>query len=160
MMDRGKVTLQETPLGATIQRWFPASPELVYRSWIEVEHIQHWFATDGYEVTRCEIDARAGGKWRVDFRSATGNVYYEQGEFREMVPGKSLALTLTQCDGAHTGPQTLVTVTFEPTRGGTEMTFRQTGYDSSMRRDGNAEGWQECFDKLLAALQTNKRHPA
>ncbi len=151
-MERGKVTLEERPLGATIQRWFPAPPELVYRNWIEAEQIRHWFATDDYEVTGCEIDARPGGKWRVDFRSSTGHVYFERGEFREMVPGKLLALTLTQVDGAHSGPETLITVTFEASRGGTDMTFHQVGYDSSLRRDGNAEGWQECFDKLIARL--------
>ena len=158
-MDRGDVTFEEEPLGAIIQRWFPAPPELVYRSWIEAGHIRHWFATDGYEATSCEIDARPGGKWRVDFRSSTGHVYFEHGEFGEMVPGKSLALTLTQVDGPHAGPETLVTVTFEPARGGTDMTFRQTGYDSRSRRDGNAEGWQECFDKLAARLARLEHRP-
>lgn len=159
-MERGQVSLEERPLGATIQRWFRAPPELVYRSWIEAEHIRNWFATDGYEAIRCELDVRPGGKWRVDFRSATGHAYYEHGVFREMVPGKSLALTLTQVDGAHIGPETLVTVTFEAARGGTEMTFRQVGYDSSVRRDGNAEGWQECFDKLAAGLASTGHYPA
>ncbi|WP_283807020.1 hypothetical protein [Bradyrhizobium elkanii] len=35
------------------------------------------------------------------------------------------------------------------------MTFHQVGYDSSLRRDGNAEGWQECFDKLIARLTSS-----
>jgi uncharacterized protein YndB with AHSA1/START domain len=152
MMARAKVTLEEGPLGATIQRWFPAPPEVVYRSWIEAEYIRHWFATDGYEVTGCEIDARPGGRWRVDFRSSTGHVYFEHGEFREMIAGKSLVLSLTQVDGPQTGPETLITLTFEASGGGTDMTFRQIGYDSGLRRDGNAEGWQECFEKLAARL--------
>ena len=30
----------------------------------------------------------------------------------------------------------------------TEMTFRQTGFESDEDRDGHREGWSECFDRL------------
>ena len=45
-----------------------------------------------------------------------------------------------------------MTVRFEPRGARTEMTFVQTGFQSKRRRDGNAEGWLECFRKLDAAI--------
>ncbi|WP_433330266.1 SRPBCC domain-containing protein [Spirillospora sp. CA-294931] len=34
----------------------------------------------------------------------------------------------------------------------TEMTFEQSGFGSAAVRDGNSEGWRECFAKLDAHL--------
>jgi len=66
--------------------------------------------------------------------------------------------TLTQQDGdGNTGPETLVTVVFVERGAKTEMTFVQTGFDSAAMRDGNAEGWRECFDKLEEHLSRNTR---
>ena len=133
-------------------RVFDAPRELVFRNWIKAEDVQTWFAPDGFTVTSCEVDARPGGRWRVEYRSTHGSTYVEHGEFREIVEPERLIFSLMQEDGDHSGPETLVTVTFAEAGEKTEMTFRQTGFDSMEKRAGNAEGWNECFAKLDAHL--------
>ena len=59
-----------------------------------------------------------------------------------------LVLSLTQEHDGSSGPETVVTVSFAQVGALTEMRFHQTGFESAQRRDGNAEGWMECFRKL------------
>lgn len=141
-----------------ITRVFDAPRDLVFRNWVRAEDLSTWFAPEGFTVSRCEVDARPGGRWRVEFRSVAGDVHREYGEFREVVEPERLVFTLTQQDGnGNTGPETLVTVDFVERSFKTEMTFEQTGFESATVRDGNAEGWKECFDKLERHLSQTTR---
>ncbi|WP_020578058.1 SRPBCC family protein [Actinopolymorpha alba] len=133
----------------SIVRIFDAPRDLVFQNWVRTEDISTCFAPKGFTVNACEVDARPGQRWWVEFRSPTGEVHREFGEFREIKEPEKLIFTLTQQDShGNTGPQTLVTVTLAEQGSKTEMTFLQTGYEAATMRDGNAEGWTECFDKL------------
>jgi uncharacterized protein YndB with AHSA1/START domain len=70
------------------------------------------------------------------------------GEYREIVEPSRLVFTHVWYNEPKPSPETLVTVTLVERGGKTEMTFRQTGFDSIESRDGHSEGWNECFDKL------------
>jgi uncharacterized protein YndB with AHSA1/START domain len=142
-----------------IEEHFDAPPSLVFSNWIDPDLVSRWFAADTFEVTAATLDARPGGAWRVDFRRDTGWTYFEFGTFQEVVPPSRLVLTLTQQDGENKGPETRITVTFEEDGKGTRMIFRQSGFDDPARRDGNAEGWGQCFRKLRASLAEPEMAP-
>lgn len=136
-----------------VVRLFDAPRELVFRNWTEPELIASWFAPDAFLVTECQLDARPGGRWRVQYRSESGSVYTESGEFRELVAPEKIVMTLTQeGPSASRGPDTVVAVTLEATGKQTRMTFVQTGFDSDRHRDENGEGWAECFRKLERSM--------
>src|SRR4051812_9822537 len=84
---------------ATIVRVFDAPRQLVFQNWLEPDLVSVWFAPERYTVTSCEMDARAGGKWRVEYLSAEGEAYAEYGEFREIRAPERLVFSLTQTDG-------------------------------------------------------------
>ena len=73
--------------------------------------------------------------------------------YREVVRPERLVFTHAWlgADGA-VGPETLVTVTFAETEGGTLMRFTQTGFDAAPDRDGHGDGWSQCFERLAALL--------
>ena len=138
-----------------VVRMFDAPRELVFRNWTEPELIARWFAPDPYSVTECQLDARPGGKWRVQYRSDDGTTHTESGEFRELVPPEKVVMTLTQQGPSGSrGPDTVVHVTLEAAGAQTRMTFVQTGFEADKHRDENAEGWSECFRKLERSLQS------
>lgn len=138
-------------LDITISRFFAASPERVFAQWLDADALIDWFAPDTYSGLSAEADPRVGGRWRVDYRSDSGHRFSEHGEFLEIVPARRLVLSLSQTfDGA--ARDTTVVVTFEPRDGGTLMHFRQTGLDDAAWRDGLAEGWVGCLDKLGVRL--------
>jgi uncharacterized protein YndB with AHSA1/START domain len=133
----------------TIVYLFDATRELVFRNWIDPADVRTWFAPDNCTVTFCEVNARPGGKWRVEYRCDSGRAYIESGEFHEVVEPERLVFSLTQADHeGNLGPLTQVTVRFAEVDGKTEMTFRQTGFKTAMKRDSNTEGWNECFRTL------------
>jgi len=137
------------PYEITIVYLFDAPQELVFRNWVDPIDVGAWFAPDNCTVTLCEVDARPGGKWRVEYRYDFGGYYIEYGEFYEVVEPERLVLSLTQEDSeGNVGPRTLITVRFSDAGGKTEMTFNQTGFETPTRRDSNIEGWNECFRKL------------
>ena len=138
-----------TPHGEiVIEREFEAPRALVFREWLSEESIRDWFAPETYVTTRCEVDARPGGDYRVEYRSASGHVFSERGTFLEIDEPNRLVLTLTHVDKGKSGPETRITVSFTDSSAGTRMSFRQTGFASPEHRDANAEGWLGCFAKL------------
>lgn len=143
----------DAPAELALDFTFSAPREQVYDNWLRPELLQAWFAPDGYRVTRCEVDPRPGGAWRVEYRSASGESHAEYGELLELARPEKLAFTLTQADAhGHVGPKTTVTVWFQAAGGNTSIRFQQAGFSSAKTRDGNAIGWGECFAKLAASL--------
>lgn len=138
----------------SIAREFDAPRARVFRQWIDPLEMRTWFAPDGFTITACEADPRPGGAWRVTFRSEAGVEHSEYGEFIEVQPPARLSFTLTQAtaDG-RSGPTTTVVVSFTEMAGRTRMQFHQSGYASTTMRDGNAEGWSECFNTLRQRLE-------
>jgi uncharacterized protein YndB with AHSA1/START domain len=135
-------------------RIFDAPRELVFDTWVRADELSTWFAPDGYEVTGCEVDARPGGRWWVEYVSTEGEAHRESGEFTDVVEPERLTFTLTQQDShGNVGPQTTVAVRLADQDGKTELTFEQSGYTAVAMRDGNAEGWKECFDTLDRVLR-------
>jgi uncharacterized protein YndB with AHSA1/START domain len=132
---------------------FDAPRELVYRNWLEPELLQAWWAPEGFEVTRCEVDARPGGSWRVEYRSASGETHTEYGELVELEQPERLLFTLTQADAlGHVGPKTTVSVELQAHGEKTIVSFSQRGLETAQRRDLNGAGWRECFGKLERVL--------
>lgn len=149
------VTAHETDVTdscISIVRVFDAPRALVFANWTNAEDVAAWFAPDGFTVLGCDVDARPGGQWQVTFRSETGDVHEEFGEFIDVRKPNRLKFSLTQRSNGKSGPRTTVTVDFAEKGGKTHMTFQQAGYTSKDMRDGNAEGWADCFRKLEAHL--------
>jgi uncharacterized protein YndB with AHSA1/START domain/ketosteroid isomerase-like protein len=141
------------PAELSLDYVFDAPRELVFENWLKPGLLSEWFAPDGFDVTRCEVEARTGGKWRVEFRAASGESHSEYGELHEIRAPERLVFSLTQADAhGRVGPKTTVEVTFVAQGEKTLIHFLQTGFDSARVRDGNAAGWKECFGKLARAL--------
>jgi uncharacterized protein YndB with AHSA1/START domain len=145
-------TTDGSNIDVVIDRSFDAPARAVFDQWITADALRSWFAPDGFEVTLVETNPVPGGRWQSEMRTFDGNVYLEYGEYRDILPGERLVLTLTQGLGAEIGPRTIVSVDLVALNGRTEMHFMQEGLETVERRDENAEGWRQCFDKLEARL--------
>jgi uncharacterized protein YndB with AHSA1/START domain len=136
---------------------FDAPPQAVFDSWLQPELLRTWWAPEGYEVTRCEVDARPGGSWRIEYRASSGEVHAEYGELVELGPPERLVLTLTQADDrGHVGPKTTVRVALQAQGDKTLVLFSQSGLGTAQRRSLNGAGWRECFGKLERALAARR----
>lgn len=140
-----------------IERVFDAPRALVFANWTEAEQLAAWFAPEGFDVVDCAVDCRPGGRWRVAYRSASGRLYVEHGEFVERVAPERLRFTLiNEEEGGRVTLQTEVEVRFSEHDGKTTMLFAQTGFGSRELRDSVGEGWASCFAKLDHQLRAER----
>jgi uncharacterized protein YndB with AHSA1/START domain len=137
----------------TITRDFNAPRSLVFKLWIDPDHVAHWWGPIEYPAANVSMDVRPGGRWRHCLRSPdTGQELWLGGVFREIVPPKRLVFTFAWEEEGERGLETLVTVTFAERGGKTTMTFRQAPFQSAEQCDGHQYGWNSTFDRLVAHL--------
>jgi uncharacterized protein YndB with AHSA1/START domain len=137
----------------TLTRVFDAPRDLVFKAWTDTDLGNQWSAPRRFTVTMFDGDLRPGGIWRLSMRSADGEELWVGGVYREIVRPERLVMTHAwQGPDGTGGHETLITVTLADRGGRTEMTFRQTGFDSAAERDGHRDGWSECFDRLEEQL--------
>ena len=149
MAERNSDTLTANERELVITRVFDAPRDLVWKAWTEPERIKQWSAPKGFTIPVAEGELRPGGAWKSCMRKPDGTDLWLAGVYREIDEPKRLVFTHAWLDEhGHPGPETLVTVILAERGGKTEMTFRQSGFDSADSRDGHAGGWNECFDRL------------
>lgn len=144
-------TLQKIePLVMT--RQFAAPPERVYAAWTTPALFSQWFGPPGGAVTRCEMDAKVGGRWRTEMRMPEGQTYGASGEFKVLEPPKRIVLSWVWDDRPAGAPDMEIDITLAAQGAGTAMTFTQTGFRSEEQRGRHTQGWTPAFEKLAAVL--------
>jgi uncharacterized protein YndB with AHSA1/START domain len=137
----------------TITRVFDAPRDQVFKAWTDSAHGNEWSAPRRFKVTSFEADLRPGGTWRLGMRASDGEELWVGGVYREIVPPERIVSTHAwQNPDGTSGHETLMTVDLAARGDRTEMTFRQTGFESVEERDGHRDGWSECFDRLEEQL--------
>ena len=136
-----------------IKRHFKAPPERVFAAFTEKSLMQAWYGPENMTVPHCEVDARVGGKYRVELHAPSGSVHIVTGEFREIRPPSRLVYTWGWLNGSGRGPETIVTLTFSAREGGTDLTLEQSGFLTQEARDQHGHGWNASWPALDAALE-------
>ena len=143
-------------LDLVITRIFDAPRELVFRMWIEPEHLARWGGPRDLNFTIIKMDARPGGAYRFKMTESNGTDRWSQGIYREIVPPQRLVFTTgwTDAEGNPTSPYTLLTLTFQEYQGKTKLTLHQTGFESVGLRDLHREGYLSTLERLDAYVAT------
>jgi len=156
-MAANNTDIRQGKLELVITRILDAPPILVFKAWIEPEHMVRWMGPKGFTAPSVKMDVRPGGQYRALIRSGEGKDYWFSGIYREVVEAKRLVFTFAWDEEGERGQENLVTVTFAEENGKTRMTFKQAPFQSVEERDGHEGGWSEAFDKLdayVAAVRT------
>jgi glutathione S-transferase len=136
-----------------IKRHFKAPPERVFAAFTKRDLMQAWYGPESMTVPHCEVDARIGGRYRVEMHGRSGSVNIVTGEFKEISPPQRLVYTWGWLNGAARGPETVVTVTFAARDGGTDLTLEQSGFLTEEARARHEQGWIASWPALDAALE-------
>lgn len=128
----------------------------VFEAFTKAELFRRWWVPKsmGMTLLSCELDARVGGKYRLEFETGGPEPAAFFGTYLEVAPCSRLAWTNDESgDGG-----SVTTVTFEEEGGRTLVAVSET-YPSKEALDaagtGAAEAMRETFDQLdelLAAL--------
>jgi uncharacterized protein YndB with AHSA1/START domain len=130
-------------------REFDAPRELVFEAHSSCEHISQWWGPRKYEVAKCELDFRPGGKWRIVHRDPDGQEFAFRGEYREIVRPERIVWTF-EFEGMPGA--TVESFTLEERDGKTLFTSTSV-FDTVEQRDGMLEsgmesGAAESMDRL------------
>ena len=140
-----------------VTRTFNGPARLVFEAWSKPELFKRWWVPKsmmGMSLLSCEMDVRAGGKYRLVFGVDGSKVMEVFGRYIEVTPHSRLVWT--NDEGGDGGPVT--TVTFEE-KGGKTLLVMHELYPSKEALDaagtGAADVMNETFeqlDELLVAL--------
>jgi uncharacterized protein YndB with AHSA1/START domain len=140
-----------------LQRTIAASPDRVYRAWLEPDLLARWMAPGLFEVTRAEVDERVGGRLRIWHAGPEGDVGGFEAELLELVPGERIVFRwgFVGTDRL-AGPtyDSLLTITLrEAPDGATELVLVHERLDELAAAlpdvaDNVGRGWELVLDKL------------
>jgi uncharacterized protein YndB with AHSA1/START domain len=142
-----------------VTRTFDASARIVFEAWTNPELFKQWWVPKsmGMSLVSCEMDVRAGGRYRLVFAPAVEFF----GKYLEVVPHSRLVCT--NAEGGDGG--SITTVTFEERDGKTLLVMHEL-YPSKEALDaagtGAADATHETFeqlDDLLVELLADRARP-
>jgi uncharacterized protein YndB with AHSA1/START domain len=130
--------------GIHISRTFDAPRDLVFRAWTKAEHLSRWFTPRPLVTSRCEVDFRPGGVFRLVMRTPDGVEYPMDGRFGDIVVPERIVFT----GRIHDDNDVETTVIFTETSGKTTVNVHQTYAFESDATRGAPEGWSLTLDQL------------
>ena len=129
-----------------IVRIFDAPREIVFKAWSKPEHLSRWFAPDGCTLPTCEMEFRAGGRFRFVMQGPTGEKYPFDGSYVEIVEPSKIVFQGNIHDVP--GQDVFTTVTFFEHEGKTKLVVHQTYAMESDATRGAPMGWTQTLNHL------------
>jgi uncharacterized protein YndB with AHSA1/START domain len=143
----------DTPIALRIERTYRAAPERVFAAWVQPDALARWFApTPDYAAVVTALDARVGGRYRVEMRHRGGNTRVVTGEYREVTPPTRLIMTWLW-EGQEAAGHTLVTVALAPVGEGTRLVLMHEAFGDDTARAQHEQGWTGCLSRLGPFLE-------
>jgi uncharacterized protein YndB with AHSA1/START domain len=139
----------------TLHRVFLASPEKLYKAFIDADAMASWIPPNGFVCKIHSMDAQVGGKYKMSFTNfGTGSSHSFGGEYLELVPNELLKYT-DEFDDPNLPGQIITTIVLRKVECGTEMTATQEGIPDAIPTEMCYLGWQESLEKLKKLVEPN-----
>jgi uncharacterized protein YndB with AHSA1/START domain len=134
-----------------LHRVLRATPERVYRAFLDPDAMAKWLPPHGFTGKVHQIKAEVGGTYKMSFTNfSTGHSHSFGGEFLELVPNQRIRHT-DKFDDPNLPGQMTTTISLKQVSVGTELTVVQEGIPSPIPVEACYLGWQESLT-LLAQL--------
>ena len=131
-----------------IAREFPAPRERVFNAWTQADEMRAWSCPEGASVESVSSDLRPGGAYHVTMKIEDGSLITARGVYREVESPSRVVYTWDWDEEDHRMGDTLVTVEFEDLGERTRVVLTHDFFPAIEARDGHAQGWESCLDKL------------
>jgi uncharacterized protein YndB with AHSA1/START domain len=137
----------------SLHRVLKASPEKVYRAFTEAAAMASWFPPYGYVCIVHEMNAHAGGTYKMSFQNfSTGNSHSFGGKYMEMKENEFIKFT-DQFDDPNLPGEIVTTVALKKVMVGTELKISQEGIPDAIPAEMCYLGWQESLEKLAKLVE-------
>ena len=136
-----------------LHRILRAAPEKIYRAFLSAEATAKWLPPYGFTCKVEQLDARVGGRFRMQFINFTsGNGHAFGGEYRELVPNERIRYSDVFDDPNMPGEME-TTVSLVAVSCGTEVSIVQSGIPGVIPVEMCYLGWQESLAQLATLVE-------
>lgn len=137
----------------TFHRVLRATPDRVYRAFLEADAIAKWLPPYGFVCQVHQLDAKVGGSYKMSFRNFGSNqIHAFGGEYLELVPSEKLRYS-DRFDDPNMPGEMITTVTLRKVSCGTEIAIEQSGIPAAIPTEMCYLGWQESFMQLATLVE-------
>jgi uncharacterized protein YndB with AHSA1/START domain len=134
-----------------LHRVLRATPERVYRAFLEPDALVKWIPPDGFTGKVHRLDAKVGGTYKMSFTNfSTGSSHSFGGEYLELVPNERIRHT-DAFDDPNLPGEMQVTISLQQVSCGTDLSIVQEGVPDVIPPEACYLGWQESL-RLLSHL--------
>ena len=134
-----------------LHRVLRATPEKVYRAFLEADALAKWLPPNGYTCKVHHLDTKVGGSYKMSFTNfTTGKSHSFGGTYLELKPYERLRYT-DKFDDPNLPGEMQTTITLKKVSCGSEVTIVQEGIPAAIPAEACYLGWQESL-VLLAKL--------
>ena len=134
-----------------LHRVLRASPEKIYRAFLDPEALAKWLPPNGFTCKVHEINAKVGGRFKMSFTNfSTGKSHSFGGTYVELMPNERIRY-VEKFDDPNLPGEMQTTITLKKILCGTEVTIVQEGIPTAIPAEACYLGWQESLI-LLAKL--------
>jgi uncharacterized protein YndB with AHSA1/START domain len=139
------------PNTVRFHRVLRATPERVYRAFLDPDAMAKWSPPNGFTGKVHHIDATVGGSYKMSFTNFTsGKSHTFGGTYVELVPHERIRYT-DKFDDPNLPGEMQLTVSLKKVSVGTDVTIVQEGLPDVIPAEACYLGWQESLT-LLAKL--------
>jgi uncharacterized protein YndB with AHSA1/START domain len=136
-----------------LHRVLKASPEKVYRAFLDADALARWLPPYGFTAKVHHQEVKVGGTFRMSFTNfTTGTSHAFGGEYLELVPHERIRYT-DKFDDPNLPGEMQVTVTFKKVLCGTDLQVVQEGVPSVIPAEMCHLGWQESLAQLAHLVE-------
>jgi len=136
-----------------LHRVLRASPQKVYRAFLEADALAKWLPPYGFTCTVHHLEAAVGGSFKMSFRNfSSGNSHSFGGEYLELVPNQRIRYT-DKFDDPNLPGVLEVTVSLEPVMCGTDLSVVQSGIPEAIPLEMCYLGWQESLAQFATLVE-------
>jgi uncharacterized protein YndB with AHSA1/START domain len=126
-----------------LNRVLRASPEKVYRAFLDGEALAKWLPPNGFTCRVHHIDAKVGGTHKMSFTNFTnGKGHSFGGTYLELTPHSLIRYT-DKFDDPNMPGEMQTTITLKKISVGTELNIVQEGVPEIIPTEACYLGWQE-----------------
>lgn len=145
------------PSTIKLHRVFTASPDKVYRAFLEPDALAKWLPPNGFLCSVHAFDGKVGGAFKMSFRNfTTGDSHAFGGEFLELKPGELVRYS-DRFDDPNLPGQMEVTVKLKKVSCGTDVEIVQAGVPDVIPAEACYLGWQESLRNLAKVVEPDIR---
>jgi len=136
-----------------LHRVLRATPEKVYRAFLDADALAKWLPPNGFTCKVHEMNAKVGGSFKMSFTNfSTGKGHSFGGTYVDLTPHERIRYT-EKFDDPNLPGEMQTTITLKKVSCGTEVSIVQEGIPAAIPVEACYLGWQESLNQLAKLVE-------